>query len=689
MLQRPAPSSAPGFGPRPAPEPLAIIGSAVRYPGGCDSVEAFWSFLRDGRCALGAVPEGRWTAPPRPAWRGGFLDASFPRAFDAEFFDIAPREAAGLDPQQRLLLEVAWRALEDAGLPPDPDCPQTVGVFVAISTADFWRLNGGAPEAIDSFTATGASFAAAAGRLSYLFGFDGPAMAIDTACSSSLVALHQAALALRAGVCEAALVAGVNALLLPDLFTCLGEMGLLSPDGLCRAFDAGGNGYVRAEGCGAVVVKGLAAAQAAGDRVLAVLRGVAVNQDGRSNGLTAPSRAAQEQVIARALGDAGLAADEVDYVETHGTGTPLGDGIELQALAACYGAARTRPLLIGSVKTNIGHLEAGAGMAGLIKTVEALRRGAIPAHLHLERPSSQIDWAAARLTPVARLTPWPDQGRPRRAAVSSFGFSGTNAHALLEQAPPSPARPPMAAVLLALSARSAAALAAQATALADWLEAAPCNLTDVAFTLAAGRRHFGHRLVVVGDSVATLAAALRGAPVAPPASDIGRRLSALGALWLAGEAVDWRRLYRSHGAVKCGLPGHPLAPRDHWRDPPAAAPVRVPAVVPAAPDRTAARRLVEAELRTLLGAQAAPLDPDRALVEQGLTSLLALELRRALEARFGRVLPPSLVFNYPSVARLAEFLAAAPGAAAAADPELDTLSAADLALLIERELDRS
>ncbi|MDR3516544.1 MAG: polyketide synthase, partial [Azospirillaceae bacterium] len=377
-------------------------------PPDCEDVDALWADLRVGGCATRPVPADRWDAeryadhrPPRPGtsvsrW-GGFLDPSFPAGFDAAFFDIAPDEARALDPQQRLLLEVCWHALEDAGRPPARDAePANIGVYVAISTSDYQGARIWNPDlaAVDPFTATGAAFAAAAGRISYSFNFEGPCLAVDSACSSSLVAFHLACQAVRHQECEAALVAGVNALLAPNLFVGLTQLGVLSADGRCKAFDAAGDGYVRAEGAGALVVTTLSRAQARGDRVLALCRGSAVNQDGRSNGLTAPSRSAQERVIRRALSQAALSPADIGYVEAHGTGTPLGDVVEMAALAATYGAERdpARPLLIGSVKTNIGHLEAGAGIAGLIKTIQCLRHGEIPPHLHLNNPSPHIPW---------------------------------------------------------------------------------------------------------------------------------------------------------------------------------------------------------------------------------------------------------------------------------------------------------
>ncbi len=711
---------------------VAIIGAACQYPGGGYDPEAFWQFLRDGRSAVGEVPPDRWgavfysadpDAPGKSASRwGGFLPAPFPGGFDAAFFDISPAEAQALDPQQRLLLEVGWRALESAGVATDPESGRPIGVFVAISTTDYHGAKLWQPglAAIDPFTATGASFAAAAGRLSYSFGFNGPSLSVDTACSSSLVAFHLACQSVRQGECEAALVAGVNALLAPNLYVCLSKMGLMSRDGRCKAFDATGDGYVRAEGCGALVLKPLGQACRDGDRVLAVCRGSAVNQDGRSNGLTAPSRPAQEAVIRRALAAAGLGFADVDYVEAHGTGTPLGDAIELNALANTYARGRDRaaPLLVGSVKTNIGHLEAGAGMAGLIKAVQCLQHGEIPPHLHLRQPTPHLAWDEVALAVPTAPTPWPASDRPRRAAVSSFGFSGTNAHAVLEAPPPPPARnrPPPGAVALPISARSPAALDELAEALARWLEAEPRDLADVAFTLGAGRTVFPHRRAVVGADAAELAAGLRGKAAQPADGDPWRsRLLELARLWAVGEPVDWARLYRAFGARKLPLPGHPFNRQHYWSSPvvgaPAACPapsVQRPAAAPPAAipqGLDAWRRMVDGLVRRVLSDQPlTSLDPDQALIEQGFTSLLGLELRRQLEAVLARPVPATLLYNYPSINRIAELFATAPpesGRGAGEAPPtpaggefesldaLDDLSVEQLLSLIQREVDAS
>jgi acyl transferase domain-containing protein len=700
---------------------VAVVALACNYPGGCGDPDSLWRFLSEGRSALGQVPAGRWPrdldAPRRDhGWSGGFLGTPFPHSFDAPFFDISPAEALALDPQQRLLLETGWRALEGAGIAIEPMAGKPIGVFVALSTGDYQNAKLWQPGAADSFTATGVSPAAAAGRLSYSFGFDGPSMSVDTACSSSLVAIHLARQAIRGGECEAALVAGVNALLVPNLFDCLDTMSLLSPDGVCRAFDAGANGYVRAEGCGAIVLKPLGTAMRDGNEILAVIRGSAVNQDGRTGGLTAPSGAAQQKVIARALADAGLTPAEIDYVEAHGTGTPLGDAIELNALAESYAKDRDEkaPLLIGSVKTNIGHLEAGAGMAGVIKTILALRHGTIPGHARFERPTPHLAWDFVAMRVPTESTVWPVTGRPRRAGVSSFGFSGTNGHVILEQAPAFEPGDRMAsgAVVLPISARTPLALEESVAALADWLETAPRDLLDVAFTLGVGRTAFPHRRAVVGRDAAELVSLLRGEPFADRAdwqSDPAlTRLAELGAIWAAGGEVDWGRLYAAAGGRLVAVPGHPFHPQRYW---PETMHVAVEPTDPTLPTPDALpvkldewRTLLAGHARAVLGeVHSEPLDPHLPLTDQGFTSLLGLELRRALEVTLGQQLPASLLYDYPTLDRMAAFLAGAgPTPRRAPAPRLepvghsvtdsdfdflDTLSPAELADLIEREID--
>jgi len=437
-------------------EPIALIGIGCRFPGGVEGPDDFWRLLDAGREAIGEVPPDRWDidavyhpdkdAPGKMYSRAGhFLDRI--DQFDPQFFSISPREAANLDPQQRLLLEVAWEALENAGLAPETLYNTQTAVAVGISCFDFALRRLSSPDAyraIDSYLSSGTSLSVAAGRISHALGIQGPCFSVDTLCSSSLVAVHQACQALRAGECDLALAGGVNVLTSPAASINFCRARMLSEDGRCKTFDDAADGYGRGEGCAIVVLKRLSDAVAAGDPIWAVVRGSAINHDGPSGGLTVPNGPAQQAVIRRALALGGVAPDEVDYVECHGTGTPLGDPIEAGALGAVYGGGgRAQPLRIGSVKTNIGHLEAAAGIAGLIKTVLALHHQRIPAHLHFRTPNSRVPWDDLGLEVTAAARPWPAGSRPRLAGVSAFGMSGTNTHVVLSEAPhaATPCRP--------------------------------------------------------------------------------------------------------------------------------------------------------------------------------------------------------------------------------------------------------
>ena len=429
-------------------EPIAVIGLGCRFPGEITGPDALWQFLCEGRSAVEEVPPNRWApfddgspavaaALARTTRWGSFLTDI--DAFDAEFFDISLREAAKMDPQQRLLLEVAWEALEHAGIPPSSLRRSQTGVFVGASIGEYGYLASSDLPAVDAWSNSGGALSIIANRLSYFLDLRGPSVTVDTACSSSLVALHLACQSLRMQDSDVAIAGGVNLLLSPAVFRGFDQSGALSPTGSCHAFDADADGFVRGEGCGVVVLKRLSDALRDRDRLLAVVRGSAVNQDGRSNGLLAPNPAAQMAVLRSAYANAGVPSHEVDYVETHGTGTLLGDPIEARALGKVLGRGRPEqsPLLIGAVKTNLGHLEAAAGMAGFIKAVLAVHRGSIPKNLHFQTPNPHIPFDQLRLKVVADQQKWPSVERPRRAGVSSFGFGGTNAHVVIEQAPAS------------------------------------------------------------------------------------------------------------------------------------------------------------------------------------------------------------------------------------------------------------
>jgi acyl transferase domain-containing protein/NAD(P)-dependent dehydrogenase (short-subunit alcohol dehydrogenase family)/acyl carrier protein/SAM-dependent methyltransferase len=484
-------------------EPLAVIGMALRFPGATDP-DSYWRLLTEGRSAITEIPRNRWDIDryydPDPSAPGkmyvrkaGFLDRV--DEFDAGFFGIHASEAVTMDPQQRLMLEVAWEALENAAQSPAEWNDSPTGVFLGIANSDYQRLLMADPGRIDAYTGTGGSMSIAAGRLSYLLGLQGPSLVIDTSCSSSLVALHLAGRSLRSRECRMALVGGVNLILSPESTIALCKSRMLAPDGVCKTFDESANGFVRGEGCGVVVLKRLADALQDGDHVHAIIRGSAVNQDGRSGGLTVPSRHAQETVIREALADAQIDPAEITYVEAHGTGTSLGDPIEVHALisALCAERPADRPLYLGSVKTNIGHLEAASGIAGFIKTVLSLQQNCIPAHLHLAKLNPHIDLRGAPIRIATESTPWVADGHRRVAGVSSFGFSGTNAHVIVEEAPASEPQlretDPLGVLLL--SARSPQALVEMASRYASWFEAHPqLSLSDVCFTAATGRKKF-------------------------------------------------------------------------------------------------------------------------------------------------------------------------------------------------------
>ncbi|MFE7608621.1 SDR family NAD(P)-dependent oxidoreductase [Streptomyces celluloflavus] len=558
-------------------EPVAIVGIGCRFPGGVDGPRTFWELLTEGRDAVTEVPADRWNTEefldPDPAapgktttrW-GGFVDGA--DRFDPHFFGISASEAARMDPQQRLLAEVAWEALEDAGIPAQSLAGTRTGVYIGVSTFDYATLQLGDLEGIDSYTGTGSALSITANRLSYLFDLRGPSMAVDTACSSSLVAVLQACAGLTRGDCSVALAGGVNLILSPAFAINFSKAGVMSPDGRCKTFDASANGYVRAEGAGVVVLKPLSRALADRDPVYGVIRGGAVNQDGRSNGIMAPNPQSQEAVLRAAYADAGIDPRRVHYAEAHGTGTMLGDPIEAKALAAVLAAGRDAgtPCLIGSVKSNIGHMEAAAGIGGLIKAALMVRHRIVPPSLHYKEPNPHIPFDEVALRVADTLQPWPGTEGPALVGVSSFGFGGTNSHVVVEEAPRPAADPPQAdgagAYALPLSARSPEALRDLAARYADHLAGPAAALAPrrLAFAAAVRRDHHDHRLTAVGDTPADLRRALLAfgdGDAAPGLSTgprrVGRRprtafvFSGQGPLWwpLATDLLDTEPAFRA------------------------------------------------------------------------------------------------------------------------------------------------
>ncbi|MEY9992039.1 acyl transferase domain-containing protein/thioesterase domain-containing protein/acyl carrier protein [Streptomyces sp. V4I8] len=543
-----------------ADEPIAIVGMSCRYPGGVENPDQLWELIAGRVDAITSIPGDRgWdvdhlydTDPGKPGKiytrEGGFLHAA--GDFDAAFFGIGPREAAAMDPQQRLLLEASWEALEDAGIDPTSLRGSDTGVYAGVMYQDYgYTAREAADGAAEGYLATGSGGSVVSGRVSYALGLEGPAVTVDTACSSSLVALHLAVQALRAGETSLVLASGVTVMSTPMLFQEFSRQRALSPDGRCKAFSSAADGVSWAEGVGVLALERLSDAQRNGRPVLAVVRGSAINQDGASNGLTAPNGPSQERVIAQALVNAGVAAAEVDAVEAHGTGTTLGDPIEAQALINAYGQDRAEPLRIGSLKSNIGHAQAAAGVGGVIKMVQALRHGTLPPTLHVDEPSPHVEWSAGAVRILTEAEPWPAGERPRRAGVSSFGISGTNAHVILEEAPavpPRPVDPPRpAAMPLLLSARTPAALRTQARRLYDTLSERPeLDLTDVAVTLALHRARLEQRAAVVGSDRETLLAALARLAADEPGPGIANG---------AGQTGTTAFLFTGQGAQRIGM----------------------------------------------------------------------------------------------------------------------------------------
>ncbi|HEV3289574.1 MAG TPA: type I polyketide synthase, partial [Streptosporangiaceae bacterium] len=514
-----------------AGDAIAVVAMGCRFPGGITSPEDLWELVRSGTDAISGPPadRGRETGDGGFTHPGGFVhDVG---EFDAGFFGISPREALGMDPQQRLLLEVCWEAVERAGISPHTLQGSRTGVFAGTGSPDYPALLAQATDSAEGYLLTGNTPSVISGRISYVLGLEGPAVSVDTACSSALVALHLACGAVRAGECDLALAAGVAVMATSAVFGEFAAQGALAADGRCKAFGAGADGIGWGEGAGVLLIERLSDARRNGHPVLAVIAGSAINQDGASNGLTAPNGPSQQRVIRAALASAGLSPDQVDAVEGHGAGTTLGDPIEAQALLATYGQDRDadRPLWLGSIKSNIGHPQAAAGVAGVIKMVMALRHEVLPPTLFADEPSSHVDWSAGAVRLLTGERDWPgDQTRPRRAGVSAFGVSGTNAHVILEQAPlslvrlQSAERPSRGPVPWVVSGRGAEGLRAQAGRLAGFARAGcgGAGVADAGWSLASGRAVLEDRAVVLAGDAAGFAAGLAAVAAGQPADGV-------------------------------------------------------------------------------------------------------------------------------------------------------------------------
>ena len=497
-------------------EPIAIVGIGCRFPG-ADNPEEFWQLLQNGKDAIVETPAERWdksdyyAQPSTPGkictTYGGFVPHL--KEFDASFFRIAPREAASLDPQQRLLLEVSWEALENAAIPADKVRGSQTGVFIGVSAIDYWhQLLSRNKTEIDAYLTTGNTHSLASGRISHFFDFTGTSISLDTACSSSLVAVHLAIKSLRDRECNMALAGGVNRLISPKISINFSQAKMLSPDGRCKTFDEGANGFVRSEGCGIVVLKRLSDAIADGDNIRAILLGSATNQDGRTSSITTPNSLSQQAVIKQALINSKVEAKQISYLETHGTGTSLGDAIELEALSKVF--QDNEQLILGAVKTNIGHLESAAGIASLIKTVLALENQFVPPNLHFNQPNSNVEWQNLPFKLPEKPINWNKSTQPRIAGVSSFGFSGTNAHVVVKEADVLVRKDEEIDLhLFTLSARNQKALFQLAANYISYLELHPDILIEnICYTVNVGRSHFNHRIALIVTSIAELQAKL-------------------------------------------------------------------------------------------------------------------------------------------------------------------------------------
>lgn len=676
-----------------APQQIAIVGMAGRFPGAGDDLEAFWRMIADGKDAVTQVPAERWdsdfyysaTAPVRGKTnmrRAAFLtDVA---NFDAAFFDVPPVEAGRMDPQQRIFLQTAWHALEDAGLTAEALRGSDTGVFVGIhgASADYAAMQFADLQTLDEYAATGTAHDVIAGRLSYWLDLRGPSMIIDTACSSSLVALHVACRSLRARDCDCAVVGGVHLILSPRTSVAMSQLQMLADDGSSKTFDSRADGFGRGEGCGVVVLKRLCDAQRDQDRILAVIRGSAINQDGRTNGLTAPSGLAQQRLLRRALQDAGVLPSDIGYIEAHGTGTALGDPIEVEAIAEVLGGReRSTPCVLGSVKANVGHLEGAAGMAGVIKIVLAMQHEFLPPVAHLEKLNPRLALNGSGLAVLNYGQEWP-RGVRRCAGVSSFGWSGTNAHVVLEEAlEQSTGSPSNLPVLVAVSAKSQEGLRKLAAKFAERIENSEGQeLAAIGYTSCVRRTHYPHRFAVAGSDGRKMAAQLRSEIETPTGvnctttvsgADSGRlrRLKDLACAYQQGTTIEWKEIYPSDERP-VSLPQYPFHERPYWWH--GATPSNRSGAPRVAEDASMINKLrllsprdrfdsllafVGEQVRVLFGmTESESLDESRGLVEMGMNSLMAVMLETELETALNVKLSATVMLDYPNLLSLSRFL---------------------------------